>query len=483
MNKQQESGPGLWLGIFGVWLMAWVSAPAAAWPQFRGPQASGVATGSFPTVFGPKTNVLWQVEVPPGHSSPCLWEDDLFLTAVEGEELVTLCFSRRDGRRRWRQALVPDKPERGMGAMASPTPATDGRRVYVYFGAFGLVAYDLEGREVWRRVLPPPVTQHGSGASPVVANGVVVVNRDADVEAHLLALDAADGRTLWRADRPEARRGFCTPLLWPAHQPELVILPGTLQLTAYRLQDGTPVWRARGLPNEMVASPIFGEGLFFAAGWTPGAGAAVLPTFDELLAQADRDKDGRISREEAPAGTARRDFTYVDADKDGFIQRAEWESIKAIYEKSENALLAVRAGGEGDVTSTHIVWKQHRGLPYVPTPLYYEGRVYLVKNGGLFSCYEARSGRVLYQEERLGALGDYFASPVAAGGKILVCSQPGMAVVVKAGEALEVLARNALGERIMATPALVENCLYLRTQSKLYAFREGAADAPPAGRP
>lgn len=463
----------LWAVVAAIGLSVTGGRSAAvAWPQFRGPQASGVATGSFPTVFGPKTNVVWQVEVPPGHSSPCIWEDYIFITGVQGERLETIAYSRREGRELWRQAVLPEKPERGLGAVASPTPATDGKRVYGYFGAFGVVCYDFAGRELWRRPLPTPVTQHGSGASPVVAGGVVVINRDADVEAHLLAISAEDGRTLWQVNRPEVRRGFCTPLLWPAERPELVILPGTLQLAAYQLKDGAAVWRARGLPNEMVASPIFGDGLFFAAGWTPGAGVSVLPSFDELLAQGDQDKDGRLSREEAPAGTARRDFTYVDADKDGFIQRAEWESIKAIYEKSENALLAVRPGGEGDVTETHVVWKQQRGLPYVPTPLYYAGRVYLVKNGGLFSCFEARTGRPLYQEERLGALGDYYASPVAAGGKILVCSQAGMAVVIKAADTLEVLARNPLGERIMATPAIVENRLYLRTQSKLYAFGE-----------
>ncbi|MCX8156907.1 MAG: PQQ-binding-like beta-propeller repeat protein [Verrucomicrobiae bacterium] len=468
----RKATPGVWFFGVGVWLAGLAAGWAAAWPQFRGPQAAGVAAGSFPTVFGPKTNVLWVVEVPAGHSSPCIWEDYLFLTATEGERLLTLCYNRRDGRELWRQGVVPEKPERGMGAMASPTPATDGRRVYVYFGAFGLVSYDFAGKEIWRRPLPTPVTQHGAGASPVVANGVVVINRDADVDAHLLAVSAEDGRTLWDVKRPEARRGFATPLLWPAHQPELVILPGTLQLAAYRLKDGAAVWRARGLPNEMVASPIFGEGLFFAAGWTPGAGMPVLPGFDELLAQGDQDKDGRLTREEAPQGTARRDFTYVDADKDGFLTRSEWESIRAIYEKSENALLAVRPGGEGDVTATHVAWKQNRGLPYVPTPLYYEGRVYLVKNGGLFSCFEARTGRALYQEERLGALGDYYASPVAAGGKILVCSQAGMAVVIKAGDTLEVLARNPMGERIMATPAIVDNVLYLRTQGRLYALGE-----------
>jgi outer membrane protein assembly factor BamB len=445
---------------------------AHVWPQFRGAGgAGGGVETDFPAQFGPKTNLIWQVDLPPGHSSPCVWEDRIFLTGITDNRLETLCLARRDGQILWRQSVQPDNLEKGTGGTASPTPATDGQRVYVYSGAFGLVCYNFAGNEVWRKPLPTPVTQHGSGASPVVAGDILILNRDQDVGAHLLAVSARDGKTLWRVERPDCRRGFATPMLYPLDKPDHVIFPGTLRLFAYRLKDGALLWSARGLPYEIVASPVFGDGLVFAAGWNPGAGVPVLPSFDELLAQGDKDKDGKLTRDELPNGsTAKRDWNYVDADKDGFLTRAEWETIKAIYEKSENALLAVRPGGTGDVTATRIVWRQKRGLPYVPSPLYYDGRVYLVKNGGLMSCFNAKTGEPHYQEERLGALGDYFASPVAAKGKVLVCSQPGAAVVLRAGDTLEVLARNNLGDKIMATPALVDNVLYLRTQGKLWAF-------------
>jgi outer membrane protein assembly factor BamB len=384
--------------------------------------------------------------------------------------LETLCLNRADGRILWRHAVPPEKLEKGTGGSAAPTPVTDGRQVYAYFGPFGLVCYDFSGREIWRKPQPTPITQHGTGTSPVLAGGTLLVNRDQDVGAHLLAVDARDGRTLWQVDRPECRRGFSTPLLWPAENPELVIVPGTLRMVACQLKDGVERWSVSGLPNEMVTSPVFGGGLIFTAGWTPGAGGAALPSYDDLLAQGDRDKDGKLTRDELPAGTAKRDWNYVDADKDNFLSRKEWESVKTIYEKSENVLLAVRPGGRGDVTATHVAWRQKRGLPYVPSPLYYDGRVYLIKNGGLASCFDAKTGEPQYQEERIGALGDYYASPVAAKGKVLMCSQPGMAVVLRAGGTLDVLARNPLGEKIMATPALAGNQLYLRTQGKLWAF-------------
>ena len=147
--------------------------------------------------------------------------------------------------------------------------------------------------------------------------------------------------------------------------------------------------------------------------------------------------------------------------------------------KGENVLLAIQAGGRGNITQSHIAWKSTRGLPYVPSPLFYEGRLYLVKNGGLASCLDARTGEFRYQEERLGALGDYYASPVAAAGKICAASQPGVLVVYRAGDTLEVLARNALDEPVIATPAIAGGTLYVRTKTLVYAF--GAAAPAPAG--
>jgi hypothetical protein len=195
-----------------------------------------------------------------------------------------------------------------------------------------------------------------------------------------------------------------------------------------------------------------------------------MPAFDQLLEQADANKDAQLTRAEAQEGPVKRHFVYIDADKNGRVSREEYAAIARVFDESKNVALAVRPGGRGDVTDTHVVWKATRGLPYVPSPLYYEDRIYLVKNGGLASCFDARTGRVIYQEERLGALGDYYSSPVAAAGKVCVASQAGVVVIYRAGDALEVLARNPLDEPVLATPAVVDGNLYVRTTSRLYAF-------------
>mgnify|MGYP000170983191 CR=1 FL=1 len=479
-----EKRPGLTRGNALPWMPAAALLLVAAgpgwsaetWPSFRGPGGSGVAPGGdLPVHFGPETGVVWKADVPPGGSSPCIWESALFLTAFNDGKLETLCFDRATGAVRWRRSVEPGTIERGsrLGTPCDSTPCTDGRRLYVYFAPFGLVCYDFEGAEVWRHPLPTPITQHGAATSPVVSGDRVVLACDQDVGSFLLAVGASDGKPIWRTERPGYRRGFSTPLLVPPEKPEIVVLTGTLRLASYALADGSERWVVWGLPNEMVSTPVFGEGLIFAAGWTHGAGVSRLPKYEELLARGDQDGDGRLRRAEAPDGPARQHFLYIDADKDDVLTREEWDSMAAIFERSKNAALAVRPGGRGDVTATHVAWEQTRGLPYVPTPLYYEGRLYLVKNGGMLSCFEARTGKALFQEERLGALGDYYASPVAAGGKVCVVSQPGVAVVLKAGDALEILARNRLGEQVLATPAIVGGTLYVRTQKRLYAFREG----------
>lgn len=443
------------------------------WPQFRGPAGSGIGHSDFPTHFGPGSNVVWKVPVPGGHSSPCIWGSRLFLTGFTNDQLLTWCFDRRTGRFLWQRSLPPGPIERGaqLSHPATATPVTDGTRVCVYFGSFGLAAYDHDGQELWRKPLPIPVTQHGAGTSPVLAGHRLILNGDQDTDSHLLAVDARNGETLWKTERVGFRRGFATPLPWPPANPDQIILPGTLRLVSYNLHDGTERWSVRGLPNEMVSSAVGGSGLIYVAGWTYGSGVSRMPDFDRLLEQGDKDSDGRLTRAEAPGGPARQHFVYIDANKDGRITREEYQAIARIFDASKNIAMGVRPDGHGDVTETHVAWQVTRGLPYVPSPLFYEGRLYLVKNGGLASCLEAATGRFLYQEERLGALGDYYSSPVAAAGKICVASQSGVVVVYRAGDTLEVLARNALEEPIVATPAIVDGILYVRTRSQLYAFR------------
>jgi outer membrane protein assembly factor BamB len=455
----------------------------AEWSRFRGPNGSGIGTGSFPVHFGPASNVLWQANSPPGASSPCLHGDHLFLTGFESNELVTLCYGRTEGKLRWRRTIPPGKIERGaeLGSPATATPVADGTMVCVYFGAYGLAAYAPDGRELWRKPLPIPVTQHGAGTSPILAGDLVVLNCDQDGGSSLVAVRKQTGETAWQVDRSAFRRGFATPLAYPPDQANQVIVPGTLRLVSYNLADGAQRWSVRGLPNEMVSSPIAADGLVFVAGWTPGSGVSRMPPFERLLEQADADHDGRLTRSEAPGGPVRQHFLYLDANKDGFVTRQEYETIARIFDESRNQLLAVRPDGRGDVTETHVAWRANRGLPYVPSPVCYEGRLYLVKNGGLASCFAAASGEVFYQEERLGALGDYYASPVAAGGNICAISRSGTAVVYRASPPLEVLGMNALQESVVATPALAGNVIYIRTASHLYAFAERGVAGPRQG--
>ena len=449
-------------------------AAAARWPQFRGPDGSGVSgDGSFPTEFGPGTNQWWKVALPPGNSSPCIWNEALFITAYAEPDHRVLCLDARTGELRWERSMVGAPRERGSGLSnpASPTSCTDGERVISYFGPLGVVCHDFDGRELWRRLLPEPATQHGVGTSPVLADDRVILLRDQDVSSHLLALDKRSGETVWRAERPDFRRGFCTPLVLGTGPGALVIAPGTLRIVAYDVRDGGERWRAVGLPNEVCASPVAGDGLIFCAGWTPGSGVARMPDFNGLLAAGDRNGDGQLARDEAPAGPAAQHFNYMDADRDGMLSRAEYEFIAGVFQRSQNALLAVRPGGSGDVTGSHVAWRHARGLPYVPTPLLYRGRLYLLKNGGLLTCLEAKSGEVLFQEERLGVVGDNYASPVAADGKIAIVSQSGTVAVVGVADGLEVLARNPLGEPVLATPAVAHDALYIRSRQHLWAFK------------
>ncbi len=447
----------------------------ASWPRFRGPNGSGVAIdGELPVHFGPTNQVIWKTPLPSGASSPCLWGDRIFLTGYDGAKLETLCLDRRTGQVAWRRTAPATAIEKvtSMGSPAASTPVTDGRRVYVYFGSFGLLSYDGDGREEWRKPLPTPVTQHGTGTSPILEGDLLLLVSDQDVDAYVLAVNRNTGQTVWKTERPGCRRGFCTPLIWRDAGEPVLIVPGTLRVVAYRLTDGQPLWRVDGLPNEMCASPALGAGLLFVSGWTPGAGETKFPSFQSLLEQADADKNGSLSRAEAPPGPAQQHFPYIDANKDGQITRAEWEAMAEIFAKSTNALLAIRPGGAGDVTTTHLAWRETRGLPYVPSPLFYRDRLYLVKNGGLISCFNATNGVASYVEQKLGAAGDYYASPVAANGKICVASRRGVLTVFEAGDVLKVLAQNELGETTLATPAVSGHCLYVRTQDHLFAFGE-----------
>jgi outer membrane protein assembly factor BamB len=447
---------------------------APAWSQFRGPNGSGVAdTARTPVEFGPARGVLWQTPLPPGSSSPCLWGDRVFLTALSDGKLETICLSRRGGEVLWRRAWSPKKLEdyhKTEGSPAASTPAADGRRVVVYFGSGALLAYDMDGNELWRADLPVAETNNGfgSGTSPILADDLVLLVRDLAKDSALLAFDARTGKKVWRVERPGFATGWGSPIIWDQGGVKQLVVPGGLRLKAYDLKSGHELWAMRDMPALVCTTPVVGDSMLYFAGWSPSN--SEMPKFDDLLAQGDDDKDGALSRAEAQKTFLRDFFDSNDLNKDGRLTRDEWETQMTYLARGQNVLVAVRPGGSGDITDTHVAWKKTKGLPYVASPLLYRGRVYIVKDGGLASCFDARTGTAFFEQGRLGVSGSFYASPVGAGGHVYMASLNGTIAVLKADDRLEVEARNDLGERIAATPAVADNTLYVRTASRLFAF-------------
>jgi len=454
------------------------------WPQFRGPGATGVSGDAKPPVeVGVDKNVKWKIAVPAGLSSPIIVGDKLVLTAFENEKLYTIAYNRADGREVWRaQAPASDIEayHKTEGSPASSSAATDGTRIVSYFGSCGLVCHDTNGKELWNFPMPVAKTMadFGSGVSPVIADGLVVVLRDELTDPKIVAVDLATGKLKWEKSR-QSRSGYCTPVVWDTPSGKQIAAPGFGRMVGYDLQSGDEKWFVAGMPSATCASPIvFGGELFFAA-WSPGDPAEEsdfkMPTFDDLLKAepgGDADKDGVLAKAEVTGSEMAGFFDSNDSNKDGRLVREEWETMIQYMASSKNSAFALRAGGSGDVSESHIRWKKTRGLPYVPSAIVYEGQLVMVKDGGIVTSYDVKTGEELYQRRLLPA-GSYYASPVAANGNIYFASlEDGAITVVKGGSSPpEVVAQNApLGERIGATPAIADNTLYVRTAGHLYAF-------------
>lgn len=450
---------------------------AENWPQFRGPNGSGVSDSAKPpTAFAPGTNQLWKVSVPPGASSPCVWGERIFLTAFDGGKLETHCYARRDGKLLWKRTAKVEKLEdfhSTEGSPAASTSVTDGKTVVSYFGSCGLVAHDFEGEELWRHTLPTAqsAASFGTGGSPILAGGRVIIARENNGDCALLAVDLKTGKKVWETPRPDVGAGFGTPILWRNGSAEQIVMPGALKLKGYDAQSGREAWSLSGLPAVNCTTPVAGEGMVFYAGWAPGKEPGTSPTWAFMGEKFDKNKDNAVTKDEVAGSEMESFFKSLDGNGDGKWTKEDFDAFAAMMAKGENVLVAVKPGAQGEVGAGGVAWKQTRGLPYVPSPLLYRGAVYLVKDGGMLSSYEVKTGKVNYQQERLNAIGNYYASPVAADGRIYVASLNGKVTVFAAGgEAPKILHQAEFGERIAATPALVGNALYLRTAGALYAF-------------
>jgi len=471
-------------------LLFLVSALLASsdWPQFRGPNAAGVSEDvNLPVSFGPQQNVFWKTPVPLGNSSPVVAGDKVYLTGFEKDRLLTIALDRATGRVLWQQeAPRPRKQiiERPANGPASASPVSDGQNVYVFFQDFGLLAYGPEGRELWRMPLGPVSNPFGHGASPILAGNTLLMNVDQDTGSFLLAINKRNGRVLWRRERPLAQRGYSTPVLYrDAAGTEQVIVAGSYRLSGYDARTGKELWWIRRLPWQIKPTPVVsGNEIYFVtySGDSDPGDQEIVPSFEEALAKLDLNRDGRLSKNEITDPKAKDRFEeYLDLDDSGYLEERDWKQYQE-RRLGENALRAYRLGGRGDVTDTHLLWKNSRSLPNVPSPLVYSGVLYTLKEGGILTSYDVRTGAILKQARLQGALGDYYASPVAGDGKIYTVSEEGKVTVIEAGPEWNVLIVNDLGDGCKGTPAIADGKLYVRTYATLYCFsRKDNRLAPP----
>jgi outer membrane protein assembly factor BamB len=451
-----------------------------AWPQFRGPGGSGVADDQQPPVeIGPDKNVKWKVPVPSGISSPIVAGKLLVITAFEDEKLYTIAYDRGDGKEVWRAAAPTSQIEKFLksdGSPAASTCATDGQRIVSYFGSCGLVCYDLAGKELWKYDLPMAETVFGSGTSPILAHGAVILVRDEPKGSKIIALDAATGGLQWEQKR-QSPMSYSTPLVWDTPGGKQVVVAGHARMIGYDLASGEEKWSVAGIPSGCCSSPVTAAGTLYFAGTSPGGPEdteSQMPSFDAFLkeSKADTNGDGILSKEEADKTMLKDFFDVQDANKDGNLTRDEWDFIRKFMSEGRNVAFALKPGGSGDVTETHLLWKQTKGLPYIPSAIVYRGQYVMLKDGGIVTALDMKTGKETYQKRAI-ATGNYYASPVAAGGHIYFVSLlDGAVTVLKAGaKSPEVVAKNdPLGERVAATPAIADDTLYVRTAGHLYAF-------------
>ena len=503
MNRQQphQAFSILLLLLLGQQSLA-ASASAAHWPQFRGPGGRSIAPDQrLPESFGPGENERWKTPLPTGHSSPCIWGDRIFLTGYAHGQLKMLCLNRRNGEVQWEQSRPLKDLQRYKHTASSPavpTACTDGERVCFLFGDYGLVVLNLDGQLIWERQFIPSSSDFGYGASPVIVNDALLVNCDGGLQPSLLCLSLADGETIWQADRPRTIVSYSTPFVWSPGDAVEILLGGSAALTAFDLHSGQETWTVKNLPGFVCTSPAADDRAVYYGAWTTahvGGSQRMASVFGEevnlskqqasdpnaFYARFDVNGDRKIAREELPPSRAREVFNFVDKNENGFWdfeevapgfgRPAEWK------DNARNVLVSVGAGGRGDVTQTHVRWETAKGLPYVASPLLYRNRLYYVRNGGRVTCLDPSTGQPHFEGGRLGVSGEYYASPLGVGDRILFTARKGSLITLEASDQLEIHQTVDLEEGILATPAIVDNQLYVRTERHLWCFAKAKAVA------
>jgi outer membrane protein assembly factor BamB len=431
-------------------LLGLVPAPARAdefsrerldnWPQWRGPLATGLAPNADPPVrWDEKTNVQWKAALPGrGSSTPVVWGNQVFvLTAIDtgrqGEvanppkddprfekktkppstvhQFVVLSFDRRTGKERWRQVATEQVPHEGIHpthSYAAASPTTDGRHLYASYGSRGIYCYDLEGKLQWQRDLGRLNSRYGWGeaVTPALYGDTLVVNWDQEAGSFIVALDARTGQPRWKVERDEPT-SWATPLVVEHKGRVQVIVSATNKVRSYDLKTGEVIWQCGGQTVNVIPSPVAADGVVYCISGYKGSFAC-----------------------------------------------------------------AISLDATGDVTDTDkVLWRYQGGTPYVPSPLLAGGRLYFTYlNNALMTCLDAKTGKPVFERERLPWLDSLYASPAGAAGRIYLSGRDGTTLVLKMGDHAEVLATNRLDDPIDASPAIAGKQLFLRGEKYLWCI-------------
>jgi hypothetical protein len=397
-----------------ILLLLLISSTAYAdnWPQWRGPGNRGISEEkNLPLSWSATKNVRWKVELlGAGVSQPIVWDDRIFITASDGllnDRLHVHCYARPDGKLLWHTRLFGSAPTDlyPPGGMAVPTPATDGKLVYVLFGTGDLVALDFDGKPAWIRSLAeeygPFRNRWGMGTSPILVGDTLLVQVDHWSQSYLLAVNAKTGANRWKTDRPGSVN-WSSPLAVKVKDRTEIITFGTNFVRSYDAEKGQELWRVDGMHFQCIPSPVvLGDTVFACSG--------------------------------------------------------------------ENTMAIKLDGSRGDLTKSHLVWKNKKANAFLPSPLGYGDYIYLPGDRNFVTCYEARTGVQVWKER----LGDQFhASPVGAAGRVYIATKEGSVKVVRAGPSFDLLADNAMGEQIIASPAISNGQIFLRGEKHLFCIGE-----------
>jgi len=470
-------------GLRSVLLLAFLTlqlstARGEGWPQFRGPNGSGHAADKhpLPADLADAKNLVWKVELPSGHSSPIVQGDRVYVTGVRDKKLLTLALDRATGKTVW-EAEAPYKTLEVIhptgGSYAQATPVTDGDNVISFFGSSGAFCYDRAGKLLWHHAMGPFNNDFGAASSPLLVGEQVIIAQDHDSDSFLLALDKYTGKVRWKTDRSEFRRGFSTPIVWEVAGKRQLVVVGMLRVVGYDLDTGRELWTVRGLARLVNPTPVVGpDNVLYLSAWTMGADPSdkiELPPFAEMLAKVDTNKNGTLEESEIKETVLNTRFGAFDRNKDTHVQPDEYEAQRQIFAQARNVVLAIKPGGQGDLTASHVLWSYSRSIPYVPSPLLYDGVLFLIKDGGILTCLDAKTGKELSQERVFGG-GKYHSSPVLGDGKLYLVNQEGLVNVIEARAKWKALGRTKLEGAVHSTPAIADGRIYIRTAQQLVCF-------------